>query len=454
MRMPNNHSERHIFYRDLGKHYEMIDHADGIYLFHKDGRRIIDGASGAAVVCLGHNNERIINVLTEQAKKVAFTHISTFTTEPLLQLTNELVKLTPKRLNRVFLASGGSEAVETAIKLARQYHVDRGDVNKYKIISRSISYHGATIGALSMTGHYPRRRSYLPLLPQFPRIPTPYCWRCPYHKQPRSCQFECAYELERIIETEDPENIAAFIAEPIVGASAPAVAPPVGYYKIIKKICRKYNVLFIADEVMTGYGRTGKFLAMEHYDVVPDMIALSKGISSGYTPLGALIVDQDIYHAISESHSRMFIHGHTFAGNPLSAAVGLEVLRIIKEHGLVERVEKSGCYLMKGLRSLLKHPMVGNVRCKGFLAGIEFVQNRKTKKPHPKEMKVGQRLQKICLENGLYVYPGRASFGMSAGDHILLAPPFITTEADIDQIIEILDKSIIQLQEITPPEIL
>jgi adenosylmethionine-8-amino-7-oxononanoate aminotransferase len=309
-----------------------------------------------------------------------------------------------------------------------------------------VSYHGATIGALSMTGHYPRRRKYLPLLAQFPRISTPYCRRCPYHLNPKSCHFECAHELERVILAEDPENISAFIAEPIIGASAPAVAPPPGYYRVIKNICHKYNVLFIADEVMTGYGRTGKFFAMEHYEVFPDMIALSKGISSGYTPLGALIVDQDVYDVISGSPGHTFIHGHTFAGNPLSAAVGLEVIRTIQSENLVPRVAELGEYFHHALKTLKKHPTVFDVRCKGLLAGVEFMMDRKNRKPHPAEANIGERLQRLCLDNGLYVYPGRVSSAAGGGDHILLAPPFTITKAQLDTIVEILDRSIAQLE--------
>ncbi|MGA1792602.1 MAG: aspartate aminotransferase family protein [Thermoplasmatota archaeon] len=446
MRGANGLTDGHIFYRDLAKKYIMVDRGEGIYLFDNKGNRIIDGAAGAAVVCLGHGNERVVKALKEQAEKLAYTHMSTFTNEPVLRLSAELIKLLPRRLNRVYFASGGSEAVETCLKLARQYHVENGNIQKYKVISRSTSYHGATIGALSMTGHYPRRKHYLPLLAQFPRISTPYCWRCQFGKVPESCSFECAYDLERVINSEDPENISAFIAEPIIGASAPAVGPPRGYYRIIQKICHKYDVLFIADEVMTGYGRTGKFFAMEHYEVFPDMIALSKGISSGYSPLGALIIDQKIYDVISKAPGSAFVHGHTFAGNPLSAAVGLEVIKIIQEEGYVDRVARLGEYFLKGLNTLKRHPMVGDVRCVGLLAGIEFVHDRKTKKPYPVEYKVGSRLQQICLDNGLYVYPGRVSSIVDGGDHIMLAPPFIVTEEQLDEIVDILDQSIAQLQ--------
>ncbi|MDG6225683.1 MAG: aspartate aminotransferase family protein [Candidatus Thermoplasmatota archaeon] len=446
----NGVPQGHIFYRNLSKKYTLIDRAEGIYLYDSNGNRIIDGAAGAAVVCLGHNNERVIKALNDQAKKVAFTHLSTFTNEPILRLSHELAKITPRRLNRVYFASGGSEAVEASLKLARQYHIENGNPQKFKIISRTTSYHGATIGALSMTGHYPRRKLYLPYLTPYPRITTPYCWRCPFQKTPKRCEFECAHDLERAIVAEDPENISAFIAEPIIGASAPAVAPPKGYYRIIQRICHKYDILFIADEVMTGFGRTGKFFAMEHYEVFPDMMALSKGISSGYSPLGALIIDESIYDVISASPTHSFIHGHTFGGNPLSAAVGLEVLKIIEEDRLVERVARLGEYLLKGLKELRSHKIVGDVRCVGLLAGIEFVKDRRGKKPFPEELGLGSRLQRICLRNGLYVYPGRVSSIVDGGDHIMLAPPYIITEDEIDLMLNILERSITELERDLP----
>jgi len=444
--------ESHIFYRDLIKHYPMITHANGIYLYDEDGREIIDAASGAAVVSLGHNNKRIIKALTSQAKKLAFTHLSTFTNEPIITLANLLHRHLPEGYERLYLTSGGSEAVEAAIKLCRQYHFENKEIQKHKVISRTISYHGATLGALSMTGHHFRRGAFLPLLRSFPRIPPPYCYRCPFpskHREsPPACEFECAKELERAILAEGEELISAFIYEPVIGASAPAVAPPVGYQKIIREICDKYDVIMIADEIMSGYGRTGKFLASQHYRGQPDIVTLSKCMSSGYTPLGAMISNKKIYEMIRDIKPRKFIHGHTFGANPLSAAVGVEVLKIMDEKNLIQRVIRMGRPFKKILEELKeRHKMVGDARTIGLLGGLEFVVNRRTKEPFPPEKKVANLVQKIGLRNGIYTYPGTGSVNNVAGDHVLLAPPYIIKNNEIDLMFEKLDATLTTVEK-------
>jgi adenosylmethionine-8-amino-7-oxononanoate aminotransferase len=435
-------TQQHIFYRDLHARYPVVTRAKGIYLYEKNGKKIIDGAGGAAVVCLGHGNKRIIRAMKDQAEKVAFAHMSAFTNEPAIELSNLLAERAPGRLKRVYFTSGGSEAVETAIKLARAYHLERGKTQKFKVISRSISYHGATIGALSMTGTHLRRGKYVPMLASFPRITPPYCYRCPYGLTPDMCELECAWELERAIVTEGPDNIAAFIAEPVIGASAPAVYPPVGYNEIIRKICDKYDILFIADEVMSGVGRTGKFLATEHYRARPHILCLSKGISSGYAPLGAVLVNEHIFSEIRKSITGKFIHGHTFAGNPVSCRVGLEVIRIIDEKKLVEKVASDGVEFAKMLVELRRHPLVGDVRVKGFLAGIEFVADRDTRDPFDPRIGVNRLVAHECLKRGLYVYPGSGSYQGNQGDHVLLAPPYIIKKRELTKLVGILDEAL------------
>lgn len=438
-------SAQHVFYRNTHAKYPIITHGKGIYLFDNKGNRYLDGAGGAAVVCLGHGNRRIIEAMHEQAGKIAFCHLSAFSNEPILELSNEICKLTPEGQNRVYFTSGGSEGVETAIKLARAYHVERGRPQKFRIISRSISYHGSTIGALSMTGHHKRRAKYLPMLIPFPRISTCYCYRCPFHLSPKSCHIECAWDLERAILADEPETIAAFIVEPVIGSSAPAVQPPPEYFRIIRKICNKHDVLLIADEVMSGMGRTGKFLAMQHYGVTPDMSVISKGISSGYFPLGAVLVHRDVFKVIQRSRTGKFIHGNTFAGNPLGCAVGLEVLKCLNEERLIERVEVLGKYFSTKLKKLKRHPFVGDIRCLGLLAGIEFVRSRKSRRPFFSDWGVGELVARRCRENGLYVYPGDGSMDNESGDHILLAPPYIIQEKELDLLVEILDQSLAEV---------
>ena len=436
-------SAQHVFYRNTHAKYPIITHGERIYLYDREGRRYLDGASGAAVVCLGHGNRRIVDVLQEQARKIAFCHLSTFSNESILELSNEICKHIPHSLNRVYFTSGGSEGVETAIKLARAYHLERGQSQKFRVISRNVSYHGSTIGALSMTGHHHRRSKYLPLLVPFPRISTCYCYRCPFHLTPRTCNIDCAWDLERAIEADGPENISAFIVEPVIGSSAPAVQPHEDYFRIIRRICTKYDILLIADEVMSGVGRTGKFLAMQHYGVTPDMAVVSKGISSGYFPLGAVLVHRGVYKVIQDSPSGKFIHGNTFAGNPLACAVGLEVLKILDEDGYLDRVARLGKRFARRLKALKKHPIVGDVRCIGLLAGVEFVRNQKSRRPFPSEWELSGRIARRCLDNGLYIYPGRGSGGNhQGGDHLLLAPPYIIDDKELDTMVEILDRSI------------
>ena len=437
-------TERYIFYRDLQKQYPLITRGQGIYIYDQEGREIIDASAGAAVVCLGHGERRVIEAYARQAEKVAFVHMSAFTNEPILRLSEDLVKMVGDERYRVYFTSGGSEAVEAALKMARQYHLEKGRPDRHKVIARSISYHGATIGALSLTGHHYRRYKFAPILFSFPRITPPYCYRCAYHHTPESCDLECADDLERAILAEGEELIAAFIFEPVVGAAAPGVAPPVGYIQRIREICEKYDILLIGDEVMSGIGRTGKFLGSQHYLARPHIICLSKGLSSGYAPLGAVLVDDIVYDVLKESTAHSFIHGHTFGGHPASAAAGIETLRIIREEKLIEHVAEMGKFWLPRLKELKKRSrIVGDVRGKGLMIGIEFVRdNKNSRDPFDPSLNVRGKIAGQCLENGIYVYPGGYSVNGVAGDHILLAPPYIVKEADLDRITELLDRSI------------
>lgn len=441
--------ENYIFYRDLKKTYPLIVRAEGIYLYDDQGREIIDAAAGAAVVCLGHGNRRLVDAYARQAARVAFVHMSSFSNEPILRLSEDLVKMAGEDHYRVYFTSGGSESVETAIKMARQYHLEKGRPERHKVIARSISYHGATLGALSLTGHHYRRAKFSPILFSFPRISLPYCYRCPFHHTPDSCDLDCAEDLERAIVAEGEELISAFIFEPVVGAAAPGVAPPLGYIQRIRQICDDHDILLIGDEVMSGVGRTGKFLASQHYQARPHIICLSKGLSSGYAPLGAVMVEEGIYNVLKDSSSHSFIHGHTFGGHPASAAVGIEVLNIIREEGMIEQVAAKGDYWLPRLERLkAKHRIVGDVRGMGLLLGIEFVRdNSQGKAPFDPALSLRSRIQDECLKRGLYVYPGGFSVNGHAGDHILIAPPYTVTESDMDRITEILDQTICHVKK-------
>lgn len=431
-----------VFYRNLNWHYPKIVKGEGIYLYDENGKRYIDGCSGSAVANIGHGNKEVAKAMEKQASTIAFTHLSRFTTDAIINLADKVAEMAPGDLNKCYFVSGGSESTETAIKMARTYFLERdGVTRKYKIISRWNSYHGNTIGALSMTGHTARRRKYDPYLINFSHIPAPYCYRCPYGQTYPECGLKCAYALETEILQQGAENVAAFISEPVIGSAAPGVYPPKEYYKIIREICTKYDILMISDEVMAGFGRTGKNFGIDHYEVVPDMLTTAKGMSSGYSPLGATVVRDEIYDTIAKGSGR-FTHGHTYGGNPLSCAVGCIVLDIIKRENLVENARKMGEYLMEKLQSLYKYPIVGDIRGKGLMIGIEFVKDKETKEPFDPKQNVQGLVTVKALNNGLVLYPGGGSVDGVRGDHELLAPPINITKDEVDELFEKLDKSI------------
>ena len=299
-------NEDHVFYRTPTKYYPTVDRGEGVYIYDKEGRQFIDGSGGAAVVNIGHGVKEVEEAMLKQASRIAFTHGTQFTSEAAIELADRIVKMSPPGLSRVYFLSGGSEAVETAMKMARQYQVDRGCPMKFKVISRWASYHGNTVGALALSGHTGRRRYYLPLMLHTPHIAPCYCYRCPFNLVPEKCSIECADELEKTILYEGPDSVSAFIAEPVVGATAGALVPKDGYFRRIREICDKYDVLFISDEVMSGVGRTGRNWALDHWNVVPDMIVAAKGLASGYTPLYVVVAKEEIHqaHQGKERHLR------------------------------------------------------------------------------------------------------------------------------------------------------
>ncbi|HDL90688.1 MAG TPA: aspartate aminotransferase family protein [Thermodesulforhabdus norvegica] len=438
MQWPNDY----VFYRVPKRHYPVVDRGEGIYIWDDTGKRYIDGSGGAAVVTIGHGVGEIMEAMVRQARRIAYTHGTHFTSEAAKECAERLCRLVPdQRLNRVYFLSGGSEAVEAAVKVARQYWEEIGERDRYKIISRWGSFHGNTAGALALGGNTGKRRFYHPILMHTPHIMPCYCYRCPFKKKPELCDLECADQLERTIKYEGPETIAAFIAEPVVGATAGAVIPRDGYWERIREICDFYNVLLIADEVMTGIGRCGENFCVDRWGVVPDIIVLAKGLSSGYTPLGAIIVKDFIYHAII-SGSGSFLHGHTYGQNPLSTAIGAAVLKYIEKHSLIERAREMGKVFAERLNELNEFDMVGDVRCIGLFAGVEFVANKKTKKTFNPALKVAHQVFDEAFKRGLITYPGTGGADGIRGDHLLLAPPYIITEEQIDEMVGILKDAI------------
>ena len=442
--MPEKKHADHVFYRNPCKGYPVAVKADGVYIYDRNGKAYIDGSGGAVVVSIGHGVQEIQQAMLKQASRIAFAHGSQFTSESAVELAQKIVDISPPCLNRVYFLSGGSEAIETAVKMARQYQVDRGMPAKYKVISRWTSYHGNTLGALALSGHTGRRKYYLPLMLHTPHIAPAYCYRCPFGREPASCALECADDLEKTILYEGPDSISAFLAEPVVGATAGALVPRDGYFQKIREICDHYDVLLIVDEVMTGVGRTGKNFAVDHWGVAPDMLVGSKGLSSGYTPVYCVVTKEAVHTAIKNG-SGVFVHGHTYSQNPLSCSIASAVIDYIREHNLVKRCAAMGEYLLKKLYGLYRHPIVGDVRGLGLMAGVEFVKNRKTKETFDPKLKLNVLIGNRAFDKGLITYPGGGGADGVRGDHILLAPPFIITEEQVDQLVRILDEAIAEV---------
>lgn len=417
---------------------------EGVYLWDHTGKQYLDGSSGAVICNIGHGDPRMLEAIQEQAEQTFFSYRTQFENEAAHRLAKKLIDISAPHLNRVFYVSSGSEAVESAFKLCQQYYYSRGD-SRNLIISRFPSYHGATIGALSLTAYAVLENPYRQLLRAHPRIPAPYCYRCVYNETYPDCNLRCAWALEQNILDYGKRNIAAFIAEPVTGASGGAIVPPPDYFDVIQHICNKYNILFILDEVMTGYGRTGKFFAYEHWNVNADIIALSKGMGSGYFPLAATISRREIVDAVMADGG--FKHGHTSAGAPMACAVGEQVLDIIVEDELCENATAMGEILGTGLSKLMdKHEIIGDVRGIGLLWAVEFVADRETKEPFPQLWNVGSLLKTEAFDEGLIVYPRRSING-ARGDHVLIAPPLIINEEQVNELLEKFDRSLERLTE-------
>jgi adenosylmethionine-8-amino-7-oxononanoate aminotransferase len=420
----------------------VIERASGVYLYDANGRRYIDGCSGSVVANIGHGVREIVDAMVEQASRVAFVHRTQFTSQPLEELAAEVCSLAPPTLEYCFFANSGSEASELALKLARQYWVEVGRPTKYWVLSRWTSYHGSTLGALSLSGHVLRRQMMNPLLHEFPAVPPAYCYRCFAGLSYPGCDLRCAEVLESAILRVGPQYVAAFFVEPIVGASGGAIVPPAGYFARVREICDRYEVLLVVDEVMTGFGRTGRNFGVDHWNVIPDIMVLGKGISAGYVPLAGVALAERIYEAIRAGSGR-FLTGHTLSNNPLACAVGLAVLRYLRLHNLVQRAVELEPYLGRRLEELaLRHHSVGDVRGKGLFWGIEFVRDPGTRQPFDASLDFTGTLVSECFERGLIVYPCRGGADGVAGDAILLAPPLVIAREQIDEMVDILDAAL------------
>jgi len=417
-----------------------IVRAEGIYLYDDEGHAFIDAAGGVGcVTSVGHAVPEVVDAISEQMHAVAFLPWTQFQSKSVTDLSALIASVAPGTLNRVGLFNGGSEATEGAVKLARQYWLARGRPEKYLTIARWQGFHGMTLGATGFGGHTGRRRKYQPMLADMPKITPAYAYRC---DDCASGSLRCADELERMIKWQGPENVACFIAEPLVGATMGAVPAPAGYFQRIRDICQRYDVLFIMDEVMTGFGRTGTWFASEHWDVVPDIVTAAKGVSGGYAPLAVLLATDEVVGAL-EAAGTPFVAGHTYAQNPVVAAAGIAVVSYIQKHGLVTAAAQRGAELLSGLQRLVTtHKIAGDARGMGLMLGLELVTDQGTKEPFPIEAAVAQRFAKACVAAGAAIYPGQGTADGLVGDHVLVTPPMTITSAQIGELLAALDQGL------------
>jgi adenosylmethionine-8-amino-7-oxononanoate aminotransferase len=415
-----------LFPRNFRKTFPIAVRGEGCWIISSDGRRFLDASGQAAVVSIGHGVPEIGRAMAEQSSQIAFAHSSQFHSAPAEKLAARLLAIAPPNFRnggRVYFTSGGSEATETAIKLARQYHLETDQKDRYRVLSRRQSYHGSTLGAMSVSGNVARRAPYEPLLAEWGHIAPCFCYHCPFEKTFPQCELACADDLQIHLLEHARDQAAAFIFEPVVGATLGAAVPPEGYAARIAEICRKNGILLIADEVMSGMGRTGKPFAVQHWNIEPDIVLVGKGVASGYAPLGAVLVSARVVGAF-ERGSGAFMHGFTYQAHPVSTVAGNAVLDFLEKHSLFERVLPAGNTLREALSPLQSHPHVGDIRGLGLLLGVEFVKGNAAREPFPKSDNIAEKIRQACLDQNVLTYPTQGCVDGLRGDHILLAPPF------------------------------
>jgi adenosylmethionine-8-amino-7-oxononanoate aminotransferase len=444
--MPPNSA---LFPRNFRKDYPIASRGEGCWIIDQAGRRFLDASGQAAVVSIGHGVPEIGRAMAEQSSQLAFTHTTQFHSAPAEKLAQRLLALAPSNFRpggRVYFTSGGSEATETAIKLARQFHLEGGQSSRYRVVSRLQSYHGSTLGAMSVSGNVARRAPYQPLLGEWGHVAPCFCYHCPFDKKFPECGIACADDLDHFLDKNDAPSVAAFIFEPVVGATLGAAVPPDGYVQRIAEICRSRGILLIADEIMSGMGRAGKPFAIQHWNVEPDIILVGKGIASGYAPLGAVLIAPRIVGAF-ERGSGAFEHGFTYQAHPVATAAGNAVLDYLESRNLFDCVQPAAKILRTELSVLQSHPHVGDIRGLGLLLGVEFVKNKDTRQAFPKEDNIAERIRQAALGENVLTYPTQGCVDGVNGDHILLAPPFIVTPQECQLIANALRSA---LQKVFP----
>lgn len=433
----------HVFPRHTKNAPPVAVDGEGCWLIDATGKRYLDGSGGAAVSCLGHGDREIIEAVKAQLDKIAFAHTGFLTSEPAEALANALIAKAPDGIDRVYFVSGGSEAIEAAIKLARQYFLEIGQPSRSKLIARKQSYHGNTLGALAAGGNEWRRSQFAPLLADMTHVEP--CYEYVHRREDETAGeygLRAAQSLEDEILRLGPDTVMAFMAEPVVGATLAAVPPVPGYFKRIREICDKYGVLLILDEVMCGMGRTGSLFASEQEGINPDIVCIAKGLGAGYQPIGAMLCSGAIYEAI-ENGSGFFQHGHTYLGHPAATAAGLAVVTAMEERNLLPRVREQGAKLDAALRETFgQHPHVGDIRGRGLFQGIEIVEDRGAKTPFDPARKIAPKIKAAAFEAGLICYPMQGTRDGAIGDHVLLAPPFIISDAEIGELCERLSTAV------------
>ena len=432
-------TEGHVFHRSTAGTPPVAARGEGIFVIGADGRRYVDACGGAAVSCLGHGPRAVVAAIAEQSERLEFVHSGFFTTEAAEELAAMIAELSPGSLDRVWFTGSGSEAIEAALKLARQYHLERGDDRRTKLIARRQSYHGNTLGALAAGGSAWRRTPYAPLLIDVSLVDPCLAYRFAEPGEGAEAYgHRAAAALEREVQRLGPETVMAFVAETVVGATAGAVPPAPGYFTRIRDICDRHGVLLILDEVMCGSGRTGTFLSCEQDNIVPDIVTLGKGLGAGYQPIGAVVCTSAVYDAVAQG-SGALKHGQTYNAHPVGCAAALAVQRVIRDEQLLPRVQQSGARLMELLLQRFgDHPRIGDLRGRGLLLALELVADRATKAPFDPALAMHQRAKDDAFERGLLIYPGGGTADGKAGDHILLAPPYTVTDAELDMIVDLL----------------
>jgi adenosylmethionine-8-amino-7-oxononanoate aminotransferase len=430
-------------HRQIGKDYPIAVRGEGVHIYDSTDKQYIDASGGAAVSCLGHGHKDVIDAMKAQLDKLEFAHTSFFTTPALEELADDLAAHAPPGLTHTFFVSGGSEAIEAAIKMARQVAVERGEPQRRHLISRRQSYHGITFGALAIGGRASARRDFSPLLIETHHVSPVYEYRDRRaNETPEAYGERLAQELEAKIDELGGDNVLAFIAETVVGATLGAVPAVPGYFKRVRQICDKHGVLLILDEVMCGMGRTGTLHACEQEGIAPDLMAIAKGLGGGFMPIGALMMSGKIFDTIARG-SGAFQHSHTYTGHPLACAAALAVQRIIRRDNLLANVQAQGAYLSRRLQERFgNHPFVGDVRGRGMFQGIEIVADRGTKEPFDPARKLHAKIKQEAMARGLMVYPMGGTMDGKRGDHVLMAPPFISDSDAIDQIVERLGEAV------------